>query len=66
MYMTINQTMDSLLSLRDKFKTAGKDSRIDLLRDKLLKLKMSHGGNSEIPDKELEEYINNFIEHYSF
>ena len=61
---TINQTIDLLLSLRNKKENntyAIKDTRIDLLRERLVKMKISYGVKSEIPYKDFEEYIINFI-----
>jgi len=62
---TINQLLDLLLSLREKYKKAKEDERIDSLRNKLLKLKMEFGGNNKLQDKELEKYIENFIQFYN-
>ncbi len=62
---TTNQLLDLLLSLREKYKKAKEDERIDHLRNKLLKIKMEFGGNNKLQDKELEKYIENFIQFYN-
>lgn len=61
---TINQLLDLLLSLREKYKKAKEDERIDHLSNRLLKLKMELGGNNKLKDRELEKYVENFIEFY--
>lgn len=61
---TINQTIDHLLNVFAKNKNAINDKRVSNLMDKLLELKMSLGGNTKMPDEDLEKYIDTFVENY--
>ena len=65
MYMTINQTLDKILTIKEKRKklTNADLNVIQLIQQKLLKLKMDIGGNSENPDEDLEELIEYFVNH---
>jgi hypothetical protein len=63
--MTINQTLDKILTIKEKRKklTNADLNVIQLIQQKLLKLKMDIGGNSENPDEDLEELIEYFVNH---
>lgn len=65
MYMTINQTLDKILTIKEKRKklTNADLNVIQIIQQKLLKLKMDIGGNSENPDEDLGELIEYFVNH---
>jgi hypothetical protein len=63
--MTINQTLDKILTIKEKRKklTNADLNVIQIIQQKLLKLKMDIGGNSENPDEDLGELIEYFVNH---